>query len=476
MSAFDKKREKTLKKGTAAGDVVYWMARDQRADDNWALLRAAALAKEGGASARVVFALRAGGETSSERALDFGLKGLVETERALIAKGFAFDLLELGAAAPAAAGEAVAAFAKEHEASHVVCDFSPLREARAGVDALVEALPAAVGASLVDAHNVVPVWEASPKQEVGARTLRKKITDQLPRYLKDFPPLEAQGPALKSTVDWRPAIKAARALVDRAVPPVDWLTPGAKAAAAQLEAFCGDGRLRRFAKERNDPNVEAASHLSPYVNFGQLAPQRAALRVKAESRRYSESVASFLEESIVRRELSDNFCYYQRDYDSLAGAAGWARESLELHASDEREHLYSRAQLEKAQSHEDIWNAAQRQLVITGKMHGFMRMYWAKKILEWSATPAEALSTAIYLNDKYSLDGRDPNGYVGCAWSCMGTHDMGWKERDIFGKIRYMNYAGCKRKFKVAEYAAAWPAARAAAATPAAKKQKRASK
>jgi len=107
-----------------------------------------------------------------------------------------------------------------------------------------------------------------------------------------------------------------------------------------------------------------------------------------------------------------------------------------------RRHLYSRAQLEKAQSHEDIWNAAQRQLVITGKMHGFMRMYWAKKILEWSATPAEALSTALYLNDKYSLDGRDPNGYVGCAWSVMGTHDMGWKERDIFGKIRYMNYAG----------------------------------
>jgi len=117
---------------------------------------------------------------------------------------------------------------------------------------------------------------------------------------------------------------------------------------------------------------------------------------------------------------------------------------------------YSLEELEAAKTHEDIWNAAQRQMMATGKMHGFMRMYWAKKILEWTPSPEEALRIAIYLNDKYSIDGRDPNGYVGCGWAIMGTHDMGWAERPVFGKIRYMNYAGCKRKFDIARYAAAW--------------------
>merc|ERR1711939_784360 len=138
-----------------------------------------------------------------------------------------------------------------------------------------------------------------------------------------------------------------------------------------------------------------------------------------ERSKHAESVASYLEEQIVRRELSDNFCHYQSNYDSLAGAAAWARDSLELHSTDTREHLYTRNELEKAEAAEDVWNAAQRQLVRQGKMHGFMRMYWAKKILEWTASPAEALATALYLNDKYSLDGCDPNGFVGCAWSVM---------------------------------------------------------
>ena len=149
---------------------------------------------------------------------------------------------------------------------------------------------------------------------------------------------------------------------------------------------------------------------------------------------------------------------------------------MELHAADAREHVYGRDALEKAEAAEDVWNAAQRQLVRQGKMHGFMRMYWAKKILEWTASPAEALSTALYLNDKYSLDGCDPNGFVGCAWSVMGTHDMGWKEREVFGKVRYMNYNGCKRKFDVAAYVAAWPKApqrSAAAVARPAKKQKK---
>jgi len=450
--SFDATRERVLVEGSAKGDVLYWMRRDQRAEDNWALLRASAIAKEHGAKARVVFAVQ---PYATERRLDFGLKGLVETEEALLKKGYAFDVLRDFHDE----GAAVAEFAKSKACAHVVCDFSPLRDAKAGVASLQAALPAGVGASLIDAHNVVPVWVASDKQEVGARTLRKKINDKLGRYLKEIPALPAQGKKpTASTVDWKPLIKACRAATDRTVKPAGWIKPGAAAAAAEVETFVSSGRLKRFAGSRNDPNVEAASHLSAYLNFGQLSAQRAALRVRAERSKYSESVASFLEEQIVRRELSDNFCHHQSQYDSLAGAAAWARDSLAVHESDKREHVYDEAALTAANTHEDIWNAAQRQLMRTGKMHGFMRMYWAKKILEWSSSPAVALKTALALNDKYSLDGCDPNGYVGVAWSVMGTHDMGWKEREIFGKIRFMNYNGCKRKFKIADYVAAWPA------------------
>jgi len=254
-------------------------------------------------------------------------------------------------------------------------------------------------------------------------------------------------------VDWEATF--ASLTIDRSVQEVDWCTPGTAAGLREIDKFC-EQRLRIFADKRNDPNQAALSNLSPWLHFGQISAQRMALIVKGHNRSQAEGVKAFLEESIVRRELADNFCHYQPHYDTLQGAAGWARDSLALHAADPREHVYTLEQLEAGKTHEDIWNAAQKEMATTGKMHGFMRMYWAKKILEWSPSPEEALSRAIYLNDRYSLDGRDPNGYVGCAWSVMGTHDMGWAERPIFGKIRFMNYAGCKRKFDIAKYAARW--------------------
>jgi deoxyribodipyrimidine photo-lyase len=151
----------------------------------------------------------------------------------------------------------------------------------------------------------------------------------------------------------------------------------------------------------------------------------------------------------IRRELSDNFCFYQPNYDNINGAKPWAKLSLQLHTKDPRPFVYDLPALEKGRTADDLWNAAQIQMVREGKCHGFLRMYWAKKILEWTETPELALQYSLYLNDKYSVDGRDPNGYVGCMWSICGIHDMGWKERPVFGKIRYMNYAGCQRKFDV---------------------------
>ena len=155
---------------------------------------------------------------------------------------------------------------------------------------------------------------------------------------------------------------------------------------------------------------------------------------------------------IIRRELSDNFCEYEKNYDYFEGFHHWAQKSLNEHRNDEREYIYTDEQFEEADTHDPLWNAAQNQMKTTGKMHGYMRMYWAKKILEWSPSPEIALQVAINLNDKYELDGRDPNGYTGIAWSIGGIHDRAWFERPVYGKIRYMNYNGCKSKFNVFKY------------------------
>jgi deoxyribodipyrimidine photo-lyase len=195
------------------------------------------------------------------------------------------------------------------------------------------------------------------------------------------------------------------------------------------------------------------SDLSPYLHFGQIASQRVAWEVR-RAEAPAEAKQAFLEELIVRRELADNFCYYNPAYDQVAGFPAWAQQTLDQHRRDPRDYLYELPDWEAGRTHDDLWNAAQLEMVRRGKMHGYLRMYWAKKILEWSATPEEALATAIYLNDRYELDGRDPNGYTGVAWSIGGVHDRPWGERPVFGKIRYMSRAGCQRKFNVEQYIA----------------------
>jgi len=169
-----------------------------------------------------------------------------------------------------------------------------------------------------------------------------------------------------------------------------------------------------------------------------------------------DGVNALLEEMVVRKELADNFCFYEKNYLSLTAGPDWAQKSLASHSLDIREYAYSRDQLENAQTHDLSWNAAQNQMRKSGKMHGYMRMYWAKKILEWSETPETALAHCIYLNDTYSIDGGDPNGYVGILWSIAGLHDRPWFDRPIFGLVRYMNEGGLMRKYDVAAYQKQW--------------------
>ncbi|CAH1780581.1 unnamed protein product [Owenia fusiformis] len=448
---FNKKRVRMISSAenldeTSSG-VVYWMSRDQRVQDNWALLYSQRLALKQKVPLYVCFCLVPKFLEATIRQFGFMLKGLQQVEKDCKELSISFHLL-IGYAK-----DVLPQFIEENNIGAMVTDFSPLRVPSQWVKDVSEQLGKTPFCQ-VDAHNVVPCWEASPKLEYGARTIRSKINNQLSTYLTEFPPVIKHPHTAKNIqkpIDWSAA--EASLEVDRKVTEVEWAEPGTAAGLRTLESFIKK-RLKYFDVDRNDPTKNALSNLSPWIHFGQISAQRCVLEVKKFRSRYGKSVEGYIEECVVRRELSDNFCYYNEKYDTIEGTNDWAKTSLELHKKDKREYVYSREQLETAKTHDPLWNAAQRQMVGEGKMHGFLRMYWAKKILEWTASPEIALSDAIYLNDKYSLDGRDPNGYVGCMWSICGIHDQGWKEREVFGKIRYMNYAGCKRKFNVAAFEA----------------------
>ncbi|BFZ00295.1 hypothetical protein BsWGS_03334 [Bradybaena similaris] len=423
--------------------VLYWMSRDQRVQDNWAFLYAQRLALKLEAPLYVCFCLVPTFLEATIRQFGFMMKGLAGVEKECRDLNIPFHLL-LGVASTS-----VPQFVKENNIGGIVTDFSPLRTPRKWLEDLKNALPKDVPLCQVDAHNLVPCWVASPKQEYAARTIRTKITNQLAAFLTDFPPL-VQHPhcpnKMPPVTDWKAA--DAYLQVDRTVQEVSWAKPGTEHGLRMLEDFC-EKRLKKFATDRNDPNKQALSNLSPWLHFGQISAQRCILTVKQYSGKYKDSVNAYIEETVIRRELADNYCYYNETYDSIKGTYEWAQKTLDAHRGDKRQYLYSREELEQARTHDELWNASQIQMVRQGKMHGFLRMYWAKKILEWTKSPEEALVEAIYLNDKYNLDGRDPNGYVGCMWSICGVHDQGWPERPVFGKIRYMNYAGCRRKFDV---------------------------
>lgn len=437
-------RARTLNDAAYAnGPIVYWMSRDQRVHDNWALLYAQQLASAHAVPLVVVFCLRKKFRYATSRMLDFMLRGLAEVEQTLQEKDIPFFLL-LGEPA-----EEIEEFVNEKRIGAVVSDFSPLRYNRVWKDSLGTSLT--IPFFEVDAHNIVPVWVASPKQEFGAYTLRPKIHRMLSEYLTQYPTVKKQEHVWneKTTpVNWEHLRHSLHE--DISVPPITWCMPGEKAADDALTEFLEE-RLVAYATDRNDPTKHAQSELSPYLHFGQLSAQRVALEIE-RIEGMSEAKNAFLEELIIRKELSDNFCFYNPHYDSTKGFPTWAQKTIDEHRQDKREFIYTRKELEDAKTHDDLWNAAQLEMVKKGKMHGYLRMYWAKKIYEWSVTPEDAMEHAIYLNDTYFLDGRDPNGYVGIAWSMGGVHDRAWFERTIFGKLRYMSYNGAKGKFDIKAY------------------------
>lgn len=304
----------------------------------------------------------------------------------------------------------------------------------------------------VDSDVIVPS-KLLEKEQYGAHTIRPRIRRYLPQFLERL-----KNPSAK--VKWK-AAGDLRSLdpkcditdgwnIDRNVRPVSGFRGGTEEALRLLRQFVRH-KLEDYAQNRNHPELDGTSRLSPYLHFGQIGPHTIAAAVR-NSRAPLRAKEAFLEELIVRRELAINFVKFNPNYESVESGPRWAQQTLAEHVRDERQVCYTETQLEDAATHDPLWNAAQMQMKITGWMHNYMRMYWAKKILEWSRSPASAYQTAIHLNDKYELDGRDPNGYEGIAWAIVGKSDRAWFERQIFGKIRYMSFNSTSRKFSSKRY------------------------
>jgi len=303
----------------------------------------------------------------------------------------------------------------------------------------------------IETDVVVPVVIASQKEEYSAATLRKKIKKVLDKFLI---PLKSINLEISSenlnfeSVDIENIDRLIKSLnIDESVVESDYFHGGTHEALKHFQNFL-DNKLEGYERFKNDPNRDHPSNMSPYLHFGQISPLFMALEVLKSN---SPGKESFLEELIIRRELSMNFVYYNSNYDSFLALPDWAKKTLLEHKKDKREPIYSLRELEKAETGDPYWNASQKEMMTTGKMHGYMRMYWGKKILEWIKSPEEAFKIALYLNNKYEIDGRDPNAFTGVAW-CFGKHDRAWKEREIFGKVRYMNANGLKRKFDADAY------------------------
>lgn len=437
------RRSRRLAQGRRGhGPVVYWMSRDQRAADNWALLWAQQEATIRQKGLLVVFCMVPDYLGATLPHYSFMLEGLKELADKLRDLNIGFTILEQSPE------EILPAFLRQIDAHALVSDFDPLRIKQQWKQQLIANL--IVPFFEVDSHNIIPAWIISDKKEYAAYTIRPKIHRLLDDYLTDIPSIQHhpyEWDTGSTGVDF-PALT--RSVTDQHVVGKNTLKPG-EAAAHLAAAIAVNSTLKNYPNDRNNPCIEGQSGLSPYLHFGHLSPQRLAWTV-THSDLPAETRDVFLEELVVRRELADNFCYYEPEYDSIEGFPAWARKSLEQHRNDTREYLYSLDELEHGKSHEKLWNACQIDLVQNGKLHGYLRMYWAKKILEWTPDPESAMRYAIVLNDRYSLDGRDPNGYTGISWSIGGVHDRAWRERAVFGKVRYMNEAGCRRKFNVDGY------------------------
>ncbi len=423
--------------------VLYWMQASQRAVCNHALEYAIRQANDRKQPLLAIFGLTDDYPEAQERHYAFLLEGLRETQQILRTRGIQ---LVVQRESPERAAARLAA-----DASLVVTDRGYTRHQKAWRQSLADS--AACRVTQVESDIVVPVETASTKREYAAATLRPRLRRLLPKFLVPLEPTTLQRDSLSLPFDSLAIdnldARLADLRIDRTAARVHAFTGGTSRAEHLLAEFIARG-LRRYATDRSDPGLDIQSHQSPYLHFGQISPLRIALAIQS-SRAPQAAKDAYLEELIVRRELSVNYVHYTPRYDSYDSLPDWAKRTLADHASDPRPVLYTASQLERAATADPYWNAAMREMLATGKMHNYMRMYWGKKVLEWTRNPKKAFRLLLALNNKYFLCGRDPVGWANVAW-CFGLHDRPWATRPIFGMIRYMNAAGLERKFDMQAY------------------------
>ncbi len=422
--------------------VLYWMQQAQRTQANLALDWALQAAHSCQLPLLVAFVLTPHYPGANARHYQFMLEGLADVQDELQARGISF-VLRLGDPP-----EVIAHLARD--AAMLVGDIGYLRLQRHWRTQIAKQIDCPFSA--IEADVVVPIRLVSDKEEYAARTIRPKIQRLWIPFLEERAvPSPPSRPLPKPPAsDLNPTADLAELPIDRSVSPAPSFKGGQIAAQQHLNAFLRHG-LARYHSDRNDPANNLCSNMSPYLHFGQISPLAIAQNVRA-AEAPAQASESYIEELIIRRELSINFVYFNTAYDKYETAVpAWARKTLRKHASDKRPVTYSREQLETADTHDPYWNAAQTEMVQQGKMHNYMRMYWGKKVIEWTRTPEEAYQILLDMNDRYEIDGRDANGYTGVAW-CFGKHDRPWTERNIFGTVRYMAASGLERKFNIQKY------------------------
>lgn len=440
----------TVRRGGAPGSsgrcVVYWMQRAQRALDNPALDVAVEAANALRQPVVIFFAPVPFYPHANLRHYAFLAQGIPETAERARKRGVGFVLRRYPE-------HSLLKFCDEVKASLVVGDENPMREPNHWREVAAKKL--SVPLWTVDADVLVPS-KLLEKGQYAARIIRPRLQKRLKEFLaashNPIAKVEWEKPrglhalpdngSFDITEDWQG--------LDRSVQPVDSFRGGTGEAQKLLREFVTH-KLAHYPERHGKPELDGTSRLSPYLHFGHIGPHTVALAVE-DSKAPRAAKDDFLDQLITWRELAINFVHFNPLYDSIESAPDWAHRTLAAHAHDERPVTYSRQQLESAETHDDLWNAAQRQMLHAGWMHNYMRMYWAKKILEWSASPAVAYQTAVYLNDKYFLDGRDPDGYAGIAWAMAGKFDRPWFERPIFGTVRYMSGTAAQKKFNAEGY------------------------
>jgi len=432
--------------------VLYWMQQSQRASFNHALEQSICIANRANLPLIVFFGIAPSFPGANLRHYRFMIEGIVETKEQLNAMGI--QMIIKIVSPEQGVLDLIA------DAHSLVMDMGYTKIQRKWRNDVYVAISRScedLDLIVVESDLIVPIAQASDKMEYGAYTLRPKIHKLFNKY-QDVPLYEPMkikknhifaGEADLSNLD--------RLLekidLNKEVPPSPIYKGGFKAANRRLQAFI-DGKLGHYL-ESNDPSTDFTSKLSMYLHFGQISALEIYTRVKEAMDRnldLREAGDAFLEQLIVRRELAFNFVHYNPRYDEFEHMTEpWAYKTMSEHRFDFREHLYSLNEIEKGWTHDPYFNAAMNEMRITGYMHSYMRMYWAKKIIEWSKTHEEAYETIKHLNDKWFIDGRDPNSYASIAW-CFGKHDRPWMERPIFGKLRFMNDSGLKRKFNIEAY------------------------